>query len=179
MERKNKLAMELKIKIGKKIDFYFIYDEKREREKKTDRNSHPVIDATVLLIVLRSIFFSPHIHFSFSLSLSLSFSSTSLIPHRQCAFARSSMFLLSRLYRPITPILDSIGDYGEKRKQNGGVEALFADRICRCRVSGRSPCWRTWHGNKAQPRYKDDFTRGVSILHYDGIPFEMRTYIQP
>lgn len=161
--------MELKIKIGKKINFYFIYDEERERERRR------LIEIVILLSTLPCClsfygqYFSLPIFIFLSHSLSLSFSPTSLIPHRQRAFARSSMFLLSRLYRPITPILDRIGDYGEKRKQNGGVEALFADRICRCRVSGRSPCWRTWHGNKAQPRYKDDFTRGVSILRYDGI----------
>lgn len=54
-----------------KIEFLF----HTRREEDIIENSHRVIDATALLIVLRSIFFSPRIHFSFSLPLPP-------IPHR-------------------------------------------------------------------------------------------------
>lgn len=75
--------MELRIK--KEENRFLFYTTRREREKKTNRNSHPVIDATVLLIVLRSIFFSPHIHFSFSLPLPRFHIVNARLRARQCS----------------------------------------------------------------------------------------------
>lgn len=45
------------------------------------------------------------------------------------------------------------------------MDVLFADRICRCRVSGRSPLGERAR-ERPQPRYKDDSAHGVSTLRY-------------